>query len=452
MENLSDELLVEILVRTSEKDAMRCKCVCKFWYHIISEEEIFLGKRFWANSPIAGIYFRTPQTTPGPTHLSGPNSHYRRKAYINFLVEYSDFSDIKFVSLPPERERERNELSWVLVDYCNGLELVFADWRYIVFNPTTKQRSYIPKALHHSREHGKFHLFAALAFDPIESLHYRVVRLSDPKPSDASVVLHMFSSETGLWVRHHLLLDTIVSWNSIMCFRHFTYFHGVLYWIVSSSKILCIDLDNLADGKTPTRVLHVPDCDEDVAFRLENEKAMIKASAMGRVGCLGVSMNHIYYCTHRRKSGLFAVWFYNVDASGNGHGEWVLKFSVSYIHLKHIIVDQLSFRLSRALWIQPVAVGPNADVLFIGTNKRIFSYHLESDKLQLVCKGEPNRVVDCCFFPLFLLRKCICPIPFYKLGEETAISTPLTRASDASDGEEILSMINSEVEVFNRAA
>ncbi|XP_060668046.1 uncharacterized protein LOC107412490 isoform X1 [Ziziphus jujuba] len=428
MENLREDLLVEILVRTSEKDLVRCKCVCKLWHRIISKEANLLLRRFWPNSPISGIYFRT-LLLPKRSQFTRPCcSRSERLSYIDFLIQFSDVTDINFVSLAPETEPERIQPSWILIDYCNGLELLFDSsfWQYVVFNPTTKQQSYIPKAFEHSK---KFHFLVALAFDPIESLHYRVVRMSDAKPigkyeqigPNASLVLDVFSSETGHWVRHRLQLGTIFTRNSVLFWRHFTYIRGVLYWMVSSSNILCIDFNNLA--KTPTRLLHVPYREKAVLSRVNNSESEVNSADMCKIGCLGVSMNHLYHCRRISKLGAFCVWFYVDDGNSNGPGEWVLKFSVSYRYLQDIIFDYLSLR--RKIWIEPIAVSPTADVLFIGTKDWILSYHFESKKLQLVYGGAPNRGVDCYFFPLSMLRKCTCLVQFYKLGEGTAVSTPL---------------------------
>ncbi|XP_060667734.1 uncharacterized protein LOC132799567 [Ziziphus jujuba] len=157
--------------------------------------------------------------------------------------------------------------------------------------------------------------------------------------------------------------------------------------MVSSSNILCIDLDNLA--KTPTCLLHVPYREKAVVARVNDAKREVESSDMCKIGRLGVSMNHLYYCRRVSRLGAFCVWFYVDGGNRNGPGEWVLKFSVSHRYLQDIIFDQLSLR--RETWIEPIAVTPNADVLFVGAKDWILSYHIESKKLQLVYEGAPNR-------------------------------------------------------------
>ncbi|KAH7543456.1 hypothetical protein FEM48_Zijuj02G0186100 [Ziziphus jujuba var. spinosa] len=448
MENISEDLLGEILGRIADKDAVRCKSVCKSWHRIISKEYFLL--RFWPKSPVAGFYIRTLK----PADKGPFNWTLDRWGYINHLIRSADFHNTNFVSFGTGQwnrqlyDDDGDGDDFLLLDCCNGLQLLFNSSlsQYMVYNPTTKQQSYITKARAHLE---KSHFLAALAFDPTESLHYRVVRLSDPQPisdykldlnniplhasdvrpmienldhigPNASVVLDLFCSETTRWVRYRLQLGDVFTSTSIMFWRHFTYLGGVLYWMVSSSKILCIDLNNVVPHtQTPTQIdLPSRKIEADVSVPgIDPLRLTTDRSDMCPVGCFGVSMNHLYYC--RRESGAFCVWFYNDDNEYGG--EWVVKFRVSIRRVVLFLRVRLKCWFTDVLWIEPIALSPNADILFIGTNESILSYHFETKQLQFVYGRQPlawntDTAVATCFFPFFLLRPCL--VQFCKLDDD----------------------------------
>ncbi|KAH7543455.1 hypothetical protein FEM48_Zijuj02G0186000 [Ziziphus jujuba var. spinosa] len=91
--------------------------------------------------------------------------------------------------------------------------------------------------------------------------------------------------------------------------------------MVSASKILCIDLNNVVP-QTPTQI-ELPSRKIEIDVRvpgIDPLRLTTDRSDMCPVGCFGVSMNHLYYC--RRESGAFCVWFYNDD---NDNGATTLK-------------------------------------------------------------------------------------------------------------------------------
>ncbi|PQQ04143.1 uncharacterized protein Pyn_20258 [Prunus yedoensis var. nudiflora] len=291
--SLCDDLLCNILFRLSQKDLVKCKMVAKSWHKIISH--VWL-RRFWSQSPVLGIFFRT---------LHPPDKTCVRLSYI--------FLDDKYFYLHKPSKLVSREYQFRLVksqmrdtsdynlDCCNGLFLLFHPdtYQFCVFNPITKQHVSIPKARPHEHEH----FCAALAFDPLESNHYRVVRIdysqqqpycSSTSTSTLTLFMDVFSSQSGEWVRRELQLNPmfIEGFKSCKVCSHFVYLRGVLYSLASSRKLLCIDL-KIVQARA-LELPHVPEDDEDDIT----------------MGCLGVSMDLVCY-VKRDSSNVFRFWSYD---------------------------------------------------------------------------------------------------------------------------------------------
>ncbi|KAM1202443.1 hypothetical protein ACFX2J_018389 [Malus domestica] len=175
------------------------------------------------------------------------------------------------------------------LDCCNGIILFFnvRTSQFCVFNPITKQHISIPIACAHEREH----FYAALAFDPIESNHHRIVRI-DYSPQSKSSGSRVPTPTLTVMTDIFCILDSVfvVGYNSTPCslmglkvprFAGILYTcGGVLYGLASSQKVLCIDLNTIkARAFERPRVLG----DDD------------KTGAT--MGCLGVSNDLVCYVT-----------------------------------------------------------------------------------------------------------------------------------------------------------
>lgn len=113
MENLSNDLLGDILCRIPEKDVVRCKCVSKSWHRTISDD--LLKMKLWPNSPTTGIYFRTLHTLD----YWGDSFMDRRDYILGRKI-----ADFNYVSLEAANHNHFNYSDDGFsqpVDCCNGL-------------------------------------------------------------------------------------------------------------------------------------------------------------------------------------------------------------------------------------------------------------------------------------------------------------------------------------------
>ncbi|KAM1749498.1 hypothetical protein ACFX12_010363 [Malus domestica] len=330
---------------------------------------------------------------------------------------------------------QRRDFSDNLRDSCNGLLLLFnpTTYQFCVSNPITKQHASIPLPVVEAEEAD---FCAALAYDPVESDHYRVVRIdyfhSQQQPTSITTTTPMdiFSSHSRQWVRHGLRLDPafVEGFKRFKLCRKFFYLRGVLYSLATSGKLLCIDLNTVearAFQLPPRPVLEEEDHDDD-------DKTM--------VGCLlGVSMDLVCY-VNRDASDNFYFWSYD-DRPGCESGDrWTLRYSVCGMALRMKVLFASDGKYNqRHDTLAPFAISPNSHVLFFGTRKLIFRYDLESRrKLKLLQETRLNIAVPGYHFPCFTLRACL--MPFYGLDHaQKSVGSPFPAAQEVSKGAKILS-------------
>ncbi|PON39735.1 F-box domain containing protein [Trema orientale] len=438
MENVSEDLLVDILHRlTDEKEVVRCMCVSRSWRRMISD---VLRLRYWEQSPVAGLYFRTMEN---PKHIRRKSPASEKQEYIRDLISHSELHDINYVSVPLQAHHERHpNADAYFIDCCNGLLLLFDSNYdiYYVWNPFTRQRGDIPKPPNSQSPSNIY--CAALAFDPAESSFYRVILIGcttnyseSESDHDDFYLIDIFSSETWEWNRSRLKLDPFFIRDSKSKFTvPRVYLRGVLYRMASSRKVSRIEINStLPNHRSPIELPPIPQVEKRVVkiagleTFVSTEIASIDES--GAVGCLGVSMSCLSYC--KREWTIFSVWLYHEGHCEEDMGEWILRYTVSYYHLVSESYYMGSYTYSSTLWMEPFALSPNSDVMFFGTSERILSYNFKSDELQFVyhkdlfgkkCYSSPT-VIPGCFFPVLTFR--ICLVPFQVLDKRSVRCTPM---------------------------
>ncbi|KAM5576253.1 hypothetical protein ABKV19_007229 [Rosa sericea] len=421
MGSLCEDLWVEILGRlSSEKDLVPCMSVSKLWHRIASDLWV---RRFWAQSPPLGVYFRTIQNHSSPFMLTMVDKVPSYLPSINYisLYNYHNMDDNLESTSGYHLCTLFNGLSCLFECYkrgwqfyrhykhdhddhddqylhgCNGLLLLLKSgtYQFCVCNPITTQQIPVPKACVHQNHE---HFCAALAFDPSESpQHYRVVRIDyseSVSSTSNSVMFDIFSSKYGQWVRHRLQLDPgfTEGFEKVKLCRQFFYLRGKLYSLAMSWKILCIDLKTV---EASALELPVPE-----------------ANKTGAMGCLGVSMDLLCYIKRMPSSKFhdLVVWYYDDRCESS---EWTRRYNVSCGLLGYGIKYQ-GYDYDDT--VEPYAISPSSDVLFFGTPNLISCYHLKSKKYKPVCHLSPSKIVPDYFW---VLRACF--VPFYQLGNKAVV-------------------------------
>ncbi|KAK9927353.1 hypothetical protein M0R45_024540 [Rubus argutus] len=272
MMTLNEDLLSEIFCRLSEKDLVTCMSVSRSWHQMSSDVWV---RRFWAQSPVLGLYFNTVGLSPPPSPPPSPCPYYpsywcgmRFISLYNYTYDednqvrtknhrgYRDFLKYKIMMQRCRHFSRLDDDTDNYLDGCNGLLLLLKSGgsttyhQFYVCNPITRQQVAILKAGVHNRHE---HFCAALAFDPLESPHnYRVVRIDYSESVSSSsasawttVQVDIFWSKYAQWVRHKVQLDPEFTegFRTFKLCRHFVYLHGKLYSIAMSWKLLWIDLN-----------------------------------------------------------------------------------------------------------------------------------------------------------------------------------------------------------------
>ncbi|OMO76559.1 hypothetical protein CCACVL1_15588 [Corchorus capsularis] len=379
---LCDDLVVEILCRLPPKNLITSKCVCKSWNRLITDVCV---PNFSKTASLGGFFFRV-----------GKRLAYRDRCILHF-VSYdgkclsANTTVVESISaLLPFKFNFKN-----LMHSCNGL-LLFVDFapgsvpQYYVCNPLTKQCIEIPRNIECERLASEsdcgeqVQIFAALAFDPWKSCHYKVVSFNNWRNYclKKTVNFDVFSSDTGEWVSHTMPLDAPIYEYELGWIRNVVYLNGVVYQISGEKYLLQFDINKLN-----ARATELP-----------------KRDAIDTFGLIGVSGNHLHYSS-RVDSTLF-VWFLG------DHSRWVLKHSLSmdYIYDNRPFLAQCT---PRDTFLRAWAFDPNSEAIYFGYVRAILRYQVESRVLEVVHtiefdKNAPSsNYVMIPYFPCVVILKGI---------------------------------------------
>ncbi|GKV27899.1 hypothetical protein SLEP1_g37017 [Rubroshorea leprosula] len=375
--NLIDDLLVEVLCRLPAKSLIRSKCVCKLWCCLITD--VCVPKLLPFTALFGFLYKGCTQRIQYASKLPC-----RLDNQILFALN-TRFAK-SFSALMPFEPNTRDFL-----DCCNGLLLFVRGSvpQYYICNPATKQLVEIPPNSMQERS-----CYAALAFHPLESPHYKVVCFNHwpDFPKSGTVTLDVFSSECGKWLRHPMTLETTVkvaTWT-----KRCVYLNGVLYMLSHSKHLLHFDLNELNF------------CATDLP---EKDKTDVR-------GFIGVSRGCLYYSNHDG-STLF-VWALQVQ---HKISKWILKHTIRINDFVKDCYTGIWRIVEKASWFKPYALDPNSGVIFIGVNGGVFRYDPDNKTLELVYSVTPDEGIfsgDCAVFtytPCLLNLKDCRHVP-YVLG------------------------------------
>lgn len=140
-------------------------------------------------------------------------------------------------------------------------------------------------------------------------------------------------------------------------------------------------------------------------------------------------METLCYFYRHDDSNMFHVWSYDDSSSG----EWVLRFCISCLKLRWLMLSLGYHYHDMPTTFEPYAMSPSSDVIFFGTPKLILSYDFNTGLIKFVCESSFNIDVAS---PVFALR--VCFLPLYQLRKRNGGSTDVSEDSPAVS-EDILS-------------
>ncbi|KAH6801610.1 hypothetical protein C2S51_033056 [Perilla frutescens var. frutescens] len=274
---------------------------------------------------------------------------------------------------------------------CNGL-LLFVNInnntvnqnQYYVSNPWTRQCVSIPPLpLPYQKQKRHVYLFAALAFDPDRSPHFKIVRFEMLRDLP-EVVLDVYSSDQGSWTRHTVTMGLRFCKNP--CIRAATYFEGALFRLSQYYGLI-----RFGDFATVRRI----------------PLPLSYGECQGIIRCVGVLMGEL--CYGHGYGGVVRIWsLHDHDRAGT----WKLRNTVN-------ISDDLSCGVNRAFgfdcskWVEPVAFHPNANVVYLGSPLVVLAYDLENDEFEVLFRNEDDhhQFLPASYYPTFPYVRHLAPFP-----------------------------------------
>ncbi|XP_059670830.1 F-box protein At5g07610-like [Cornus florida] len=203
----NEELAVEILQYLPAKSLIRFKSVSKAWLSFISTPRFSLLWQSHHHPKVSGLFFNPLFRTETIKYVSLTHSDDLRNQ-CDIATVINGGGENNSPPLFPHDIYAR------IIDSRNGFLLVSfnktqscsIDWRrsYHVYNPTTKQFSTLPWPFPVTFT-SSIGDNVYLIFDPLKSLHYKVVLVQASEHGSACLIqIHIYSSETNDWRRSPL--------------------------------------------------------------------------------------------------------------------------------------------------------------------------------------------------------------------------------------------------------
>jgi hypothetical protein len=307
--DLIDDLKVEILCKLPAKILAKFTCVSTTWKRLI-------------------INFCFPKMASSKLAYSGYGTCY------NKYDPSGAFYDRNFNNAFTVSKKE-----WL--DSCNGLVLICCKkpvmtdptspylYSYHVINFITKQCAFFEKP-HPKTAH---HIYAALAYDPSKSRHFKVVRFSGFRS------LNVFDSKTMDWITLKYQLEDRVAkakWE-----KRSIYFEGALYRLSMSGHLIRFLVDQEINESARVQAIELPEVAKTSTLR-----------------CVGINKGQIHI-SHSNESSL-RIWMLQQDCSRiNNKYEWLLKYTIpsnmipsKYFHplAFHPYDDKIILCLSKSIY------------------------------------------------------------------------------------------------------
>ncbi|XP_059670845.1 F-box protein At5g07610-like [Cornus florida] len=239
-----NDLAAKILQRLPAKTLIRFKSVSKAWFSLISTP-CFLWQHH--HPKVSGLFFNPRSQTETIKYIPLTHSDVLRNQCDDIATVIND--------------GEENNSPARIIDSRNGFLLVSfykkqscsSDWRqsYHVYNPTTKQFSTLlwpfPVTFTDLDDNNAY-----LVFDPLKSLHYKVVLVQASDHGNPYLYqIYIYSSDTNDWRRSPLVGDFHPSPKSLNNYDDFhpldlsegVYCNGSIHWISYRADKISFYLD-----------------------------------------------------------------------------------------------------------------------------------------------------------------------------------------------------------------
>ncbi|KAH7665396.1 F-box domain-containing protein [Dioscorea alata] len=268
---LTDDLLINILIRLPAKSLCKFMVISKAWHSLISDAYF----RALLPPTMAGLFYHFRNLDPN-------NGYYKiSNEYISIPSCNHGFMDTTLSFLPFLG-------NFQILDSCNGL--LFCRLRgspssdIFVCNPVARSWTLLTNIkLPHFNS-----LF--LVFDPKFSLHFKLVRIQTNRGSSC-VELEKFSSQTGSWEKFQVPTEPDISF---LRHRRRVYLNGIIHMVAGRKHMVAIDLDSM------------------VCRRIE----MPMITPLIRNGLLGNSTGSLHYADKRNNKEM-NIWMLKDYESGS---------------------------------------------------------------------------------------------------------------------------------------
>ncbi|XP_066311153.1 F-box protein At5g07610-like [Miscanthus floridulus] len=211
--NLAEDVVLEILHRLPAYSLLCCKCVCRSWNHLISNNHMVL-----------------PQTVAGFFYDG-------EKGEQNFTSDIDECPDLSFFPFPINKV--------VVLDCYNDLILCLcieaARSCYVICNPATKNLWVLPPSIHVVVQ-------ARLGFDPTASSHFHVIEFVEEEDVECLGV-EIYSSQTVAWIYQESKWGQDI--NDVIRSRSASVFLNGCVDIMGYSLILVVDMEGKTWRKIP---------------------------------------------------------------------------------------------------------------------------------------------------------------------------------------------------------
>ncbi|XP_066393485.1 uncharacterized protein [Miscanthus floridulus] len=400
---LPDDILVEILSRVSVKDLHRSKCVSKAWCGLVTDP---LHRKELPQT-LHGFFYGGGGYG-GDSGSDGEDEDRDRDGGEDG-EEDADDSDIDIDTeedVDDEEEEDddddKNQISPGLLGSCNGLLLFGHDidldcMGFIVCNPATEQWAAVPCS--QGRPPTDWHLRASqtyLVFDPAISSHFHLVMFLQ---EDRRPTVHAYHSKTGAWShsdidwteeerkRSHLDLCYLQASDAAVV-------NGMLYLILEENQIFQVDFEGKTRGVIPAP--------SSIVQGNLDYTAIFVGQSQGRLHCVNEEwgaddfpseLSSRVHIGDADDYTLLSIWVLD----DNGTQQWVLKHSVSLLHLFGKLGES-------GTEYSVVAIHPDRNLVFIVQywNWQLISYDMDSKEVCALgtLEHECSRVTP--FVPCFL--------------------------------------------------